>query len=152
MPIISGQGGSGAGVLPWTVDLSPTTRPSATVGTWGLVIANTDILCGTFTNSSVAQNDSITYKVVLGAGTWTLQTVMTQGTGSGIATITIGAVSAGTLDSYNASLTRNVIQTLAGIVIPTSNVYDLKFLLATKNASSTGYSWAMSGASLLRTA
>lgn len=129
-----------------------TTAPSATVGTWAVTFDGSDVLGGSFFNSSAAQNDSVAYKVLLTQGTWTVKLLYNKNTNSGIATISLGSVSVGTLDCWAAAINRNNVQTFTGIAIPSTGIYALTYLMATKNASATAFGCGVVAASLLRTA
>jgi aerobic-type carbon monoxide dehydrogenase small subunit (CoxS/CutS family) len=73
--------------------------------------------------------------------------------GCGIATVEVDGTSVGTVDTYSAaSEVDHVVTTLSGIVVASSAMHTLTMLMATKNASSTGYVLLLQWLTLRRTA
>lgn len=156
MPIISGQGSSSGGLtadlLPWMLNIFGTTVQSAHVGTWAISQASTKDYAYIFQNSTLAQNDSTSWDVVLAAGTWTLRTVADKAANSGISTVSLGGTSLGTLDWFNGTTAPSQIQDITGITVATTAKLRLTYLMATKNASSTNFGLNFTAAHLIRTA
>jgi hypothetical protein len=106
---------------------------------------------GAVLDSSGAQNAIIGWDIVIAAGTWNVSFMHVQSTNRGIYTVAVDAVSAGTVDGY-AATTWNVIGTVTGVVVAATAKKRLTFEMATKNASSSGYTGSLVAVSLLRTA
>jgi hypothetical protein len=152
---VVGTGGVPNDILPWHIPVPVEMKPDTTIGTWVLVndITNNYANGGTRLTvaSGPAQNDEVAWDVILAAGTWELTVHHRKSSNVGIYTCTIGSISAGTFDGYNASAARGE-NTLTGIVVPTAGKYRLKLKMATKNASSSGYVGNPQHISLRRTA
>jgi hypothetical protein len=138
----------------WLVQILPYLSRTVVQGTWKFDdAADTPSLFGFFTyNSSSAQNDEIMFPVVLSAGTWQIEIICLASNNCGIATVSLGGSSVGTMDTYSASTTRNVVKSITGISVATSGQTTLSFKIATKNASSSNYRFNPQLISLLRTA
>ena len=67
-------------------------------------------------------------------------------------TVTAGATTAGTVDTYNGSSTVNNVTTLTGLSVASSAMTLLKFAASTKNASSSGYATRIQHIALRKTA
>ena len=143
-------------VLPWTVDITPFMTPIASVGTWVRWVsagtAANDLYNGFMYNSTDAQNDSISWDVVLAAGTWTLEILTRKSTDQGIVTALLDATTLGTMDLYNGALQYNRVSSIASIAVTSTNKYRLTLKLATKNASSTAYEMDLQHVQWRRTA
>lgn len=138
-------------LLPWLVDIDVFMTPISQVNWNTLVVDTTAIHQGEIQSTGV-QNAEINWDVVLGAGTWTLELMYVRGSAGGIFTVTVGAVSAGTVDSYNASLAPNIRTALTAIATPTTGKYRVKLKMATKNGSSSNYFGTLQHVQLRRTA
>lgn len=131
------------------------TTPTATVGTWtpnatfGAGFPNGG--AGLNNGGTPAQNDAVAWKLPLSAGTYTIAISVRESTNTGIITVLIDGVSVGTLDTFAASPAEARLS-LAGVNIPTSGVHEIRLLMATKNASSTGYAVTMFEVGITRTA
>lgn len=153
--------------MPWKVLILPTVEKpfSAPQGTWvnTLDITNetatfafnnahtTDNHVRMFWNSTGAQNDEVVWKVPLSAGTWTVRLYGRKSTNCGIATVKIDDVAVGTIDTYGSASFMNA-QELTDIVVASDGIKSLSFLMATKNASSSGYYLEIEAIELVRTA
>jgi hypothetical protein len=123
-------------------------------GTW-TIVANlaTAIFSGYLTNATgVAQNDEITWPVSLSAGTWTISMIHHTFTDRGIYTFRLDGSTVGTIDGYSAGSTLNVVSTITGIAVAASGKKTLSVKMATKNASSSNYSFLSPLICLVRTA
>ena len=98
-----------------------------------------------------ADGEYITYKIWLDAGTYTFLLCHIKGGNGGLCDIYIDAVEIGSADQYNAATTYNQSYRVDGIVIATSGIKVVKFLIDGKNASSSGYKAWISYFSLWRT-
>jgi len=159
-------GGASSGVEPWLVDIIPMiSDPDATTGTWALlgmvnsdnityplvVAANPNSVGPVFLyNSSTAQNDAISWKVGLSAGTWNITIHCRKSTNTGIFTVNLDGASVGTVDSYGAAVAYGKIS-VTGFSVPTSGAHVVQLKMATKNASSSGYLGEIMAISLRRT-
>ncbi len=109
-----------------------------TQGTW-VGIRDTNLICNyQFTNTTHNINDQVNYRFSCSGGTYTFRILGHTNTDMGIATLLIDGVSIGTIDWYAASLTRNVLKDLSGVVLTAGN-HILGMKAATKHASSTDY-------------
>lgn len=143
--------------MPWQVPIPVETTPDATINTWTLINDSSEAL--NYANgrtrltcvTSPAQNDEVAWDVVLAAGTWEFTMHHRKSSNVGIYTVTVGAISAGTIDGWSASAAVGR-DTLSGIVIPTTGKYRLKLKMATQNVSSSGYVGNPQAISLRRTA
>lgn len=102
--------------------------------------------------STGAQNAEVTWDVVLAAGTWTVHVIHIKGTDRGIISVQFDSVEKGTIDTYNGSLARNQLGSVAGITVAATALVELKLKMATKNASSSSYYGTINLISLIRTA
>ncbi|HSW90449.1 MAG TPA: hypothetical protein VLF64_00455 [Candidatus Saccharimonadales bacterium] len=126
----------------------------ATVGTWNSIyLTNTDTanFVGWVNSSDTAQNNSITFDFACNAGTHTLEFFHLPFQNRGIYTLQIDGTTIGTVDGYSGGLvpTRSV---LTGITVSTSGQHTFTILMATKNASSSGYQGMMDRAVFTQTA
>ena len=110
------------------------------------------ILAGVFYNSSNANNDEISYKIELSAGTYTLNILTTLGESRGIMKWYIDDIEVASFDNYSASPTFNVVKQQIGIFIPTIGLKTLKLKVVGKNPLATGYCAFLQNISLWRTA
>lgn len=132
--------------------------PKASVGAW-----TTDFTTlAPFALSDGAQNSSVSYDFICTAGTYTVDFTHLVGPNRGIYAITIDDVAAFTVDGYasgfntvglgggvGATSTAPTLTTTTGVVF-TSGTHVLKFKMATKNASSSGYYGCISQAVLTK--
>lgn len=102
--------------------------------------------------STGAQNAECTFQVMLATGTWTLYIIALTWASAGIITVSLDAVSQGTIDLYAATLAWGVSKSLTGLASLTSGIHDLNFKMATKNASSANYYGELAAIVLQRTA
>lgn len=158
---------SSGGVEPWLVDILPTiSDPDASTGTWVLlgmvnsdnityplvVAANPNSVGPVFLyNSSAAQNDAISWKLALSAGTWNITIHCRKSSNTGIFTVNLDGASMGTVDSYAAAAAYGKL-TVTGWSVPTSGAHVVQLKMATKNGSSSGYLGEIMAISLRRTA
>lgn len=125
-------------------------QPDANTG-WSTWSVDAAAPMGFTLTSASAQDNEATFNFNARAGTYTLEVLHKAGASRGIADVYIDGVLQGTkIDQYGAS---NVArrETIAGIVIPTDGDHTIRFVMATKNASSTGYVGTLSAISLRRT-
>ena len=133
----------------WRAEINASAWQATAVGAW--VTAAT----GTFTYFSAVsdgtQNASIDYTVDLSPGTWSLKFCGYQGPGLGIATIKLDGATIGTIDLYVAAPAA-YDTTITGITVSTDGAQTLQVVMATKNASSSGYQGSASWFTMWRTA
>lgn len=134
-------------IIPWNYN-------AVIAGTWGIVHqgAGSQYFDWTVRNSSTTNLDQADYKVYLAPGTYTFQLVCMKNTDRGIIDLLIDGGSAGTMDTYAASLTYNVKAAVAGIVVSTGGLKTLSLKVNGKHASSTGYLIDVSCMAIWRTA
>lgn len=122
-------------------------------GTWAWSFQNTYIYGSLLDNSAThAQNDEITFKVYLMAGTWALDVMYTKSSSFGIMTISIDGSSIGTVDAYAGSTEVNKISEITGITVATGGLKTVSIKIATKNASSSSYNCYLGALNFRRTA
>jgi len=136
--------------LPWTIYIPLFNTPKAHIN-WNALINSADYVYATEKASSGAQNDEISWDVVLGAGTWSIELIHRQYVNRGIYSIQLGSVEKGTIDGYLATVGANIISSVDGIIIPTTGKKELKIKMATKNPSATNYLGSIHSVALRRT-
>lgn len=158
-------GSSSVTLEPWLVDILPTVSdPSATTGTWSVGYWDNEGGAGPFgknmianvfipgmQNTSNAQNDAISWDVVLSAGTWNATIWVRKSSNTGIITLNIDGSSAGTADTYNGSAAYAKV-TINGWTVSATGKHTVQIKMATKNASSSAYNVGLLSISLRRTA
>lgn len=126
----------------------------APVGTWTptyLMTSDTGGVWSGWVNvSDAAQNDALSFDFACDAGTYTVELLHLPYTNRGTYTIEVDGVSVGTIDGYAAALAATRSR-LPGIVISAGAHY-ITLLMATKNASSSGYVALVERLVLTRTA
>lgn len=162
----TGSGGDTSTFAPWLVDIIPMMdEPSNTSGTWALVNFAGENKLGPYLqsnaatvgaiaifNSTNAQNDSISWDVVLSAGTWNATFFVRQSTNCAIITLLLDGVSVGTVDTYAAALAYSKVK-ITGFTVSVSGKTKLTLKAATRNGSnSTGWEIELFGINLRRTA
>ncbi len=100
---------------------------------------------------TVGNLNNISYKIFLGAGTYTFLLYHVTNTNGGIIDVDIAGVEVGSIDQY-AALAYNVRSTITGIVISTGGVKELKLRVDGKNGSSSDYAAWIEYIALWRTA
>jgi len=146
-----------SGAVSRQVDIRLSGTPSvliASVGTWTpTYLTNTDTanFVGWVNISDGTQNDAITFDFACNAGTHTLEFFHLPFQSRGIYTLQIDGSTIGTVDGYASSLnpTRAV---LTGISISTTGQHTLSVVMASKNASASGYLGMIDRAVLTQTA
>lgn len=110
-----------------------------------------------YRQSSSAQNDEVVFLLpqAMLAGTWSFIVTFVAGTSFGIYTLATSAdgsswTDIGTVDSYAASSVPFNRTEVTGVTMPAGQKY-LRLKIATKNASSSGYTARLSGVSGTRT-
>lgn len=138
---------------PNMIDIDVAAPPKSHV-TYPDVVKNTDNpgpFYGRYrVNNTGAQNSEIVFEAPLKAGSWNFELAYGKGSGNGIFTVQVGGVSIGTIDGYNGSVVWNNQSTIA-FTVSTSSVYEVRILMATKNASATAYFGSIEFIRLLRT-
>jgi hypothetical protein len=136
--------------LPWMIDIDVFMTAKAHVG-WDTYEVFSLCLNNGMRMSSGWQNDSITWDVVLAAGTWTFELLHSTSDAQGIYSIQFDSVEKGTIDGYSAVPTYNVRSSVTDIFVPTTAKIALKIKMATKNSSSSSYIGYIHGVRLIRT-
>jgi hypothetical protein len=115
--------------------------PSAVTGTWtNTADASAGLMLGSYVLNTPAQNEAISWEVLLDAGTYTLTLLHHRHTTRGIYTVTMdGGASLGTIDGYNAGGGLATVSVITGIVVSVAGLHTMTFTMATKNASSSNY-------------
>lgn len=139
----------------WFLEVPGVAFISVIAGTWVYQGANTGTGNGGgfSVQSNGAQNEEVTYKIFLNAGTYRCFVLADKDVNRGIYTITLNGSSIGTGDGYNGSRISDAkIDINAALVIATSAVYTMNVKMATKNASSAGYYAVFRAVEFVRTA
>lgn len=126
----------------------------ASVGTWNpTYLTNTDTnnFVGWANVSDSTQNDAISFDFACNAGTHQLDLYHLPFSNRGIYTVKIDGTTVGTVDGYASSL-NPTFGTISGITIAAAGQHTLTIVMATKNASSSGYTGMMERVVLTQTA
>lgn len=137
-------------VYPWTVSVPAVTVPITESGTWTAAQSSSLFFASRYF-SNAAQDASVAWDVLLGAGTWTIALLHDTGTDRGIYTVKIDGSSVGTIDGYAASGAA-ARSSLTGVAVASSGLKRVSLVMSTKNASSTGYRASVSALLFTRTA
>lgn len=147
----TGGGNVANNLMQWQVGVDVFMTPVSHTG-WNTPVSSAGRLYLGTMQSSGAQNDEISFDVVLAAGTWTFELIHEQDTGIGIYTVLFNGTSIGTIDGYAAVLTTNTRSRVSGISTTSSGKLRITLRIATKNASSSGYGGRINHLKLIRTA
>ena len=141
----------GNDLYPWTIfiDVFPTSKSNIN---WDVIQFYESALHEAIKESSGAQNDEITWDIVLAAGTWSIELIHSKDTAKGIFSIQFDSVEKGTIDAYASSTSYINRSSATGIAVPTTKKIELKLKMTTKNAASSEYYGSLSGVRLMRTA
>lgn len=147
----------------WLVDILATVSDrSATSGTWTVTAFTNENITYPFGNAGAAnvgmaallsdgvQNSSVSWAVVLSAGTWNATIYCRKSNNTGIFTLNLDGASQGTADSYSAAIAAGTL-TITGWTVPTTGKHVIQLQMATKNGSSAGYYGEIFAISLRRT-
>jgi hypothetical protein len=140
-----------AEILPWHISILPqVVTADATTGSWALQGFTEQLnyyfyAPGSAANSgaaialiSAAQNDAIAWDLVLAKGTWDAHFYVRKSTNTGIITLNQDGVSQGTVDTYAAAAATAKVS-ITGWTVASTGKKRMQILMATKNASSSGY-------------
>jgi hypothetical protein len=133
----------------WRAEINASAWQATAVGAW--VTGATGMFTYFSAVSDGTQNASIDYTVDLSPGTWSLKFFGYRGPGLGIATIKLDGTTIGTIDLYVA-VAAAYDSTITGITVSTDGAQTLQVVMATKNASSSGYQGNASWFTMWRTA
>jgi hypothetical protein len=122
----------------------------ATVGTWTPTYIANAAYYGWVNQSDGTQNDAISFDFACGAGTYQLDLYHVAFSSRGIYTVKIDGTTVGTVDGYAAGLTPE-IGSITGIVLG-AGTHTVTLVMATKNASSSGFIGQAERVMLTRTA
>lgn len=136
---------------PQQILLSAVQTPYLQSGWSTETLSNAYYLGGRVTSGGV-QNSRRQHKIPLAVGTYTFDLFHDTGANRGIYTLKVDGVAVGTIDGYAASGANAVHSTITGISIAGNGVHLVELIMATKNASSTGYVGSIAALGLTRTA
>jgi len=86
----------------------------------------------------VIADDSVwTVGLYMRTGTWTFETMCTKLASTGIITIAIDGVTAGTIDTHQTGFNYNMVQAVSGVAVATAGFKIITYSNLTKNASSS---------------
>ena len=138
--------------MPWLIDVNVFMTPISHTNFNTNTATDINAIRNGYRSSSGAQNDSISFDVILAAGTWDIELLHLKSTNHGIFSVQLDDVAQGTIDAYNASGTYNNHSSVTGINISTSGKKRLTLKMAMKNASSSSYYGRIQHIQLRRTA
>lgn len=139
-------------LMPWNIVIPALGQVADAATNWSTFQIDTAQNGNGYLQSTGAQNAEVNFDVMLAAGTWTINLIVFKAGDSGIYTVQLDGSSVGTLDGWQSPGVRKQILTLAGVAVATTAKKRLKLLMATKNASSSGYFGYVSFIHLQRTA
>jgi hypothetical protein len=150
---VAGTPGTWVSSMPGHVEVHAGATPDANTNWPGIVglSATAYLNMSMDTQGGPTVNDTISYDLPIGAGTWTLDLLHLAGTNRGIYTVAVDGVTVGTVDGYNAVLSA-VRGQVTGIAVATGGTHRVTLTVATKNATSTSYRGSVSAIMLTRTA
>lgn len=125
------------------------TRPNAATPS-STVIVNNVYLLGAFRYAGSGVGNEMTWEVPLQAGTYVFGLVHRVGPDRGIYDIQLEGTTILTLDGYAAAEAEAFTEE-TGVVVPADGVYSVRFLMSSKNASSSNYYAAIQFFSFART-
>ncbi len=110
----------------------------ATIAAYNRDLMGTVVVPGCMYNTSNVLNDEYKYpKVALPAGNYSLEVYYYQYTSHGILTVRHGATLLGTIDMYGATAPNQIGTINFNIVADT--IADIRYIVESKNAASSGY-------------
>lgn len=125
---------------------------SVGAGTWSMSLNAAYVYQGCLYNPTYANADNISYTAYFPIGTYTLKLAVTKSSAMGILDVDIDGAEVASFDNYAAGSSSGNVLTQTGITISAAGVYDIRFRVDGKNASSSGYQCFIEAASLYRTA
>lgn len=137
--------------LDWLIDVTVFMTPISHTN-FNTNTSSTGAIRNATRDSSGAQNDSISFDVVLATGTWTVELLYRKNTDAGVYSVQFGGVEKGTIDGYAAASSYDNLSTVSGITLGVSGKIRLSLVMATKNASSSNYKGYLQHIQLRRTA
>ena len=148
-----------SGITAPTADIQPVGTvlalnglPTTQVGGYPAVARLTQDLPGTLAGIyTLNQNDLAAYSRYIVAGTWACVMGRSQNTDQGIADLQLDGVSFGTVDAYGATGVGFLVAA-ASMVVATSGVHVVRYIVSTKNVLSSSYQFLCFGLWLTRTA
>lgn len=109
-------------------------------GTWAFAISANHPLNQYFSNSTVADGDSVTFRIWLDECNYKFVLLCHTHSGGGIVDISIGGTVKATFDLYSAGLVYGVVKESGPQASPSGSLKDLGITLDGKNGASSGYS------------
>jgi hypothetical protein len=156
VPVADGAGGvvyGTAGAAPSLVQVVPFYGYTVVAGTWAPFATVAVVsLMGGWLQSNAAQNEEVTWLVLIAAGTWSFQLIHERDSDRGIYTVSFDGVSVGTIDGYNAVTSSNTQSAITGIAVAATTVKVVSLKMATKNAASSNFRGAPQLLTFLKTA
>jgi len=151
--VSSGAPAWGSAEDPWWVDIDPFPGPE-TNSHWSTVTAVSAWTYAGYLASDGTQNAEATWTVLLAPGPWTCRIAATSQSSFGIITIQLDGSTVGTVDLYNVSGAELDVGPfdVTGVTVSGTRKKTLRLLMATKNASSSGYTGRVRRIIWIRTA
>lgn len=131
------------GWFPWQAIKSST-------GTWNRTNDTVQLGMGYWYLAPASINDQFGVDLYMDSVTWKCAITQYRDTNQGIATVSLDGSSIGTFDLYGSS-TANIYMEITGISVSTAGLKAVLFKMASKNASSLGYSATLSSIAFIAT-
>lgn len=149
---VTDVGGAGGGA-PWRHELLATNYSAHTNFSTLVAIGGGSGNKLLYLQSSGVQNDEVIYEgLTLDAGTYTVIAWVFKSTNHGIISVQLDTVELTTFDLYNGSAAADQRVTATALSVASSDTYQLKLKMATKNASSSSYFGLIHSITFVRTA
>lgn len=111
------------------------------VKTWSKFVTSGNDFCRYASVASPANGDTVEFKFPLKAGNYNLELIYLRRTDSGIVNLYLDGSQIGTIDAYS-STNSNVNRLILNFSVTTTGIHSFKLVVAGKNASSSGFSFA----------
>lgn len=102
------------------------------------------------TAQATTQNAERGWDIYLDAGYYTIELAHQEGTNLGIYSVRVDDVEVGTIDGYAATFVSR-LAAVVDVMISDTGIHKISIVMATKNASSSGYLAKLNGLNILRT-
>jgi hypothetical protein len=139
--------------MPWMITIFPTLFSTVEAGNALADAADpSQYFCHAPRQSAAANGDTLSWPVVLSAGTYSLIVLGVTTTNRGVADYYLNSTEIASFDWYSVGSTMNAKKTQTGITVATSGKYLLKQKVDGKHASSSDYLISSTAIMLVRTA
>ena len=128
--------------LPWRHDINV----FMPVAGWKANVITTSLHNGAMFSTG-AQNDEISWDVVLSAGTWGITLMHRRAGNRGIYSVRIDGVEVGSIDGYSSTTIDNAVSSISGVAITATGRRRVSLKMATKNPAASGFIGSIVGLS-----